>query len=143
MFNLGWLALLLRPVRRRLREVMEVSRLKLMLAVVVSSTVIWTLLIYLPVNTVTYQASYATMLLLYAACAAVISVFPRTVVSAAAVLGFLELLRRQIDERDLTVPELAVRDLAASAPAGEPIVAVPVLAGVALALPGEPVPDGP
>jgi hypothetical protein len=85
-FNLGLLALLLRPIRRRLREAVDMSRLKLMLAVVGGSMLVWVALIYLPGNTVTFQGSYATMMLIFAALGAVISLFPRNVLRALVAL---------------------------------------------------------
>lgn len=79
-FNLGWLALLFPAIRRRLRHAFDLSRVRLMLIVAGTSLPLWAMVIFIPGDTVTYQGSYATLILLFAACGAVLSAFPRNVV---------------------------------------------------------------
>jgi hypothetical protein len=82
LFNLGWLALFWRSVRLRLRDSLDMARLKLILTLAGGALLFWLLAMFGPpiAITVLFQGSYATMLLLYVGLGAVITVLPRRLV---------------------------------------------------------------
>ena len=86
LFNLGWLALLVRPLRRRAAQLIDLPRARLMLLVAAAGTVGWVVLMFGPATTIIHQGSYATMMMLFAASAAVIATFPRRLLVPVAAL---------------------------------------------------------
>ena len=79
LFHLGWLVLLLRSTRRRLGEVLDLARLKLMLVIAGFATLVWLAIMYGPPQalTVIFANSYATVMLIFVALAAAMTVLPR------------------------------------------------------------------
>ncbi|MDG6101976.1 hypothetical protein Daura_37055 [Dactylosporangium aurantiacum] len=75
--TLGWLALLRRDARRRLRAAADPGRLRLVLGLAGASLAGWVLLMYGPSTTHLHQGSYATMLLLFAGAGVLFSTLPR------------------------------------------------------------------
>jgi hypothetical protein len=75
-FTLGWLVLLTRRGRRRVREAADPDRLRLVFGLAGASLLLWILLMYGPATTHLHQGSYATMLLLFAGLGVLFSVLP-------------------------------------------------------------------
>jgi len=88
LFNLGWSALLVRPLRRRAADLIDLSRARLILLVAAAGTAGWALLMFGPGATTIHRGSYATMMLLFAAGAAVIATFPHRLLLPVATLQF-------------------------------------------------------
>jgi hypothetical protein len=82
LFNLGWLVLAVPSTRRRMRELLDVALLKLMLAVVGGSLLIWVLMLWGPPLSIPiiHHGSYATMMLLFASLGALITTLRRRLV---------------------------------------------------------------
>jgi hypothetical protein len=93
LFNLGWLALLTRRGRRRVASSVDAGRLRLMFAIAGAALLIWVLLMFGPGTTLLHQGSYATVLLLFVACGALLTTLPawlvRTAVAVQVAYGVL------------------------------------------------------
>lgn len=76
-FNAGWLLLLFPAMRRHmLKGNVDITRLKLVFAVALSSLVLWVLAMFGPGTTVIHQGSYLIMLLLFGGLGALIAQLP-------------------------------------------------------------------
>ena len=78
--TLGWLALLSRRGRQRIREAADPDRLRFVFGLAGASLLLWILVMYGPSTTHLHQGSYATMLLLFAGLGVLFSVLPTWVV---------------------------------------------------------------
>src|SRR5207253_6315855 len=89
LFDLALLLLLLPGVRRRLGALMDVSRLKLMFAIIGLNLAVEVLVEYGPglATPAIFQGSYALMMLLFAALGAVLTVLPKRAVAALVALN--------------------------------------------------------
>jgi len=85
LFNLGWLALLMRRTRDRLRESIDLDRLTLMLILAGLGMLAWIVIMFGPPQaiTVVFQNSYATMMLLFIPLGAAMKALPRRVLYPA------------------------------------------------------------
>lgn len=74
LLNAGWIMVLMPSVRRRLQQTkLDGQRLQLLFTVALASLLAWALVLFGPDITVIHQGSYATMLLLFIALAAVVT----------------------------------------------------------------------
>ncbi|WP_327010779.1 hypothetical protein OHA72_27985 [Dactylosporangium sp. NBC_01737] len=85
-FTLGWLVLLTRRGRQRVREAADPDRLRLVFGLAGASLLLWILLMYGPATTRLHQGSYATMLLLFAGLGVLFSALPKWVTRAGLAL---------------------------------------------------------